>query len=233
LNLKQAVNEFGQQSFYAIANASGKVQDILEDHHSFTVAEMIVSFEACLIATGGEKFDDYELDEIPLSHLLVESMMTDPFRTKIRTRFSHHNSFDDFPGSIYFLMALDTCNASVAHEIDGAVKLLDTLSLAELPGESVTECATEAQRLFKIMKYGYALPTKTGSHILGKFTKTSSEFSNCRVFELLAMTKKMETKYKLRDPKDVTKDTDYHLYGPLALIATLKQEHSDLVTDNN
>jgi len=44
--------------------------------------------------------------------------------------------------------------------------------------ENVTDCATEAQLIIKLIQSGYALPVSTGSLLLGKFTHTSCEFFN-------------------------------------------------------
>lgn len=43
-----------------------------------------------------------------------------------------------------FVMALDTCNASVQRDIAGAQTRYDQLTLDCYPGEDVTELATEA-----------------------------------------------------------------------------------------
>jgi ABC-type branched-subunit amino acid transport system ATPase component len=49
-------------------------------------------------------------------------------------------------------MALEACNASVAHDVEGAKQKLDALTLDNYLGKNVTNMATEAQRLLKIMQ---------------------------------------------------------------------------------
>jgi hypothetical protein len=44
--------------------------------------------------------------------------------------------------------------------------------------------------------------------------------------------KKIENKYKLADPKLITTHQDYSKYGPIALIAWLQREHTDLLKDH-
>ena len=74
------------------------------------------------------------------------------------------------------MMALETCNASVFHDIEGAKNKLEALELHTYPGENVADYTSEAQRLIKIMQGAYALPVNTGSKLINKLTKTSSEF---------------------------------------------------------
>ena len=97
--------------------------------------------------------------------------------------------------------------------------------------KSVTECVTEAQRFVEIIQSGYALPASTGSMLLNKFASTSSELFNCSVHNLQDKVNRMEQKYKLTDPNDILKDPEYHLLGPLGIIAFLQKEHSDLLAE--
>ena len=43
-------------------------------------------------------------------------------------------------------MALETCNASVSHDIDGAGVLFSDLKLETYPGENISDFTTEALR---------------------------------------------------------------------------------------
>jgi len=49
------------------------------------------------------------------------------------------------------MMALETCQDSLALDIEGAKLVLVSLSLSSYCGENVTDCATEAQRIIKLM----------------------------------------------------------------------------------
>jgi hypothetical protein len=61
------------------------------------------------------------------------------------------------------MMGLETCNASVSYDIDGATESFYALTLDNYPGENIAEFAIEALRLIEIMQGGYALPINTGS----------------------------------------------------------------------
>jgi hypothetical protein len=60
------------------------------------------------------------------------------------------------------MMGLETCNASVSYDIDGAIESFYALTLENDPGENIAEFATEALRLIKIMQGGYALHINIG-----------------------------------------------------------------------
>jgi hypothetical protein len=84
------------------------------------------------------------------------------------------------------MMVLETCNASVfQHDVEGAKKKLDSLDLImSYPGENVTD-SSDAQRLIEIIQGAYAPPVNTGSNLINKLTKTSSEFFNRKLRSLL------------------------------------------------
>jgi hypothetical protein len=72
-----------------------------------------------------------------------------------------------------------------------------------------------------------------GYKVFSKFTKTSSEEFNCKVFVMLDTMKQMEKQYKLSDPKSIVVDTLYHTHGHIDLIAWVQKEHTDLITDHD
>jgi hypothetical protein len=49
--LIKKVREHGHESFFAIEKGNSKVHDLLQDHHMFTVAEAIDSYEKCVHPT--------------------------------------------------------------------------------------------------------------------------------------------------------------------------------------
>jgi len=231
--VEESVCHHGQQSFYAIRNGeTNKVQNILEDHHYFTVEQTIQEFErrAAFENIDSEAFDALEISELHLSRLVVESLCTTTFREKIKIRYGHRKNFRRLPGSVYFMMALETCNASVSHDVEGAKSQFEALTLDTYPGENLSDFASAAQKLIKIMKGDYALPVNTGSKLLAKVTKTSSEFFNRKMFGMMDHVYTMEQKYKCADPKGITLDAQYSLYGPLAIIAEIHQAYGHLVT---
>ena len=75
-------------------------------------------------------------------------------------------------------MALETCNASVSHDIDGAATAFGALTLDTYPGENVSDFSTEALCLIKVMQGGYTLPVNTGLQLLQKVTRKSCEEFN-------------------------------------------------------
>jgi hypothetical protein len=219
--LKRKIEEHGQETFYHI-QSDGKVVDLIDQIHNFTVEQVTTEFNRRLGAdpSTNEAYDPFELDEITMSRTLVESLITGESFEKIFIRYGHQDDFQNVPGSVLIAMALETCNASALHDIDGAAKAFEDLSLDNYPGENITNFTTEALRLLRIMQGGYALPVHTGSRLLMKVTKTSSEEFNRKVFALLDPVKEMEYKYKVLDPKAIKSDTDYKTYGPIALIST-------------
>ncbi len=52
------------------------------------------------------------------------------------------------------------------HDVEGAKRKLEALDLALYPGENVTDCTSEAQRLNKVMQDAYAIPVNTGFNLL-------------------------------------------------------------------
>jgi hypothetical protein len=130
------------------------------------------------------------------------------------------------------MMALDICNAPQYFDIDGAQTKLGELKLENYPGENITACAAYAQKQFKIVQSGYAPPVRSCSKLLLKFSSTECEQFNRQVYSILDLVKKFENKYKLADPKLITTHQDYSKYGPIALIAWLQQEHTDLLKDH-
>ena len=232
--LKRKIEEHGQETFYYIQN-DGKVVDLIDQIHNFTVEQVTTEFNRRLAAdpSTNEAYDAYELDEITMPRTLVESLVSAEFYEKIFIRYGHQDDFQNVPGSVLVSMALETCNASVSHDIDGAAKAFEDLSLETYPGENITNLTTEALNFLKIMQGGYALSVHTGSRLLMKVTKTSSEEFNRKVFALLDPVKEMEYKYKVLDPKAMKADPDYKTYGPVALISTLQQAYGRLIASHD
>jgi hypothetical protein len=50
---------------------------------------------------------------------------------------------------------------------------------------------------------------------------------------MLDAVKQMEKQYTLADPKSIVSDTHYHTREPIALIAWVQKEHTDLITDHD
>jgi hypothetical protein len=150
-------------------------------------------------------------------------------REKIRIRYDHLVNFYDLPGPAIFAMAMDICNASQSFDIEGAQEKYDALKLEDFPDEDVMACSAAAQKHVKVLQSGYAPPYRTGSKLLSKFTKSSCEEFNRKAFAKLDLVKKMESTYKLSDPKLIPADTNYPELEPIGIVAWVQREHIKLV----
>lgn len=240
----------GQQSFYSLIY-KGDVLSLFDHYHKFTVEEVIDQHELRCnepdpkldpitnVETGTSKqlrfkaYDEYQFDNFGLSRLVVESLLSPSLLERIVTRFGNDKEFETYSGQILFVMALDTCNASVQRDVAGAQARYNNLSLDSYPGEDMTELATEALRLIHILSGSNALPLTLGTTLIKKVTSTSSEFFNRKMFELLDKACTLETKYKLLDPAAMGNDPLYTTYGPYAICSTLQEEHGKYISDSD
>ena len=248
--LQKKVRLHGQQSFYAIMYQA-EVLSLFDHYHKFTVEEVIDQHEYrstepdpvidpdTLTETDESKqlrfesYDEYEFDEFGLSRLVVESLLAPTLLERIATRFGNDPNYETYPGQVLFMIALDTCNASVQRDIAGAQKKYHKLTLDSYPGENVTELATEALRLIHVLAGSYALPLNLGTKLIKKVTNTSSEFFNRKMFTLLDEARTLETKYRLLDPATMGDDSTYTAHGPYAVCAVLQEEHGKLIADSD
>jgi hypothetical protein len=69
------------------------VHDLLNDYHLFTVEDVLQSYEARTL-TGGttyEVFEEIEINDMEMYRLVVESLLTEDIREKMRIQFDHHD----------------------------------------------------------------------------------------------------------------------------------------------
>ena len=230
--LKKRVKEYGQQTFYWIRDTNNKVVELFEHTHRFKLEAVIAEHYRRMKGDGHEAYDIIEKDEVELSRLVVESLLSETFQEKIAIRFGHRTDFENLPGSCLLMMALATCNASVFHDVAGAKKKLEALDLSSYPGENVTDFTSDAQRLIKIMQGAYALPVDTGSNLIMKLTATSSKFFNRKMWALLDTVSTKEMEYDLADPRMFTEDADYSTLSPLGIVATMQATHGALLSQH-
>jgi hypothetical protein len=60
-----------------------KLHDLITDYHMFSVDDVIASYDECtahVTTKTNDMFDDLEMDDMELSRLLVESLLTDKMR---------------------------------------------------------------------------------------------------------------------------------------------------------
>ena len=240
-HLECRVEEHGHETFYYV-KYEGKVVSLFDHVHNVTLDALTDEFKTRMTPITDpaapapppfSAFDKYEEGEITMLRLVTESLLTSTFSDKIFVRYGHLPDFKTLPGSCLLLMALETCNASVSHDIDGAAQAFANLSLDNYPGENVADLSNEALRLIRIMKGGYALPVNTGSRLLQKVACTSCEEFNCKVYNLLDSVKQMEHKYKVLDPRKILADAEYDKFGPIGLISTLHEIYGCLLTDHD
>ena len=105
-----------------------------------------------------------------------------------------------FPGQIYFMMVLETCNISLTMDVRDAEDSFKALKLSDYAGENISALATDALKLIKVMNGSYAMNVHTGSDLLKKVSSTSSDYFNRTVFGHLDQAHRMEDKYMLKDP---------------------------------
>jgi hypothetical protein len=242
------VETHGFHSFFYMKGADNKMYSLLTHSHLFTLTDVIQehrkrsgSHDPECDVSGNEtaesvlcqqsKYDVYEEYDCSLSRLAVQSVLGRSLQDDIKTRYSHLKDFAFLPGNVYFLMALEASNASVALDIDDAIDKFSNLHLNSFPGENVKGLATEALRLIKIMEGGYCLPLRLGSDLLKKVCSTSCEHFNRWIHTKLDEVRELEMKYKLKDPKLMTGDSLYSTLGPVALCGFLQEKYGSLVTE--
>jgi hypothetical protein len=113
--LGQRVEEHGQETFYHAKNSNNKVVNIIENSHNFTTNMLISEFEIRSDPdnTDYAAFDEFEMRDIALSSLVVESLLTSNLYNKIVTCHGHLPDFKLYPGSVLLMMELDLQRVSV------------------------------------------------------------------------------------------------------------------------
>jgi hypothetical protein len=81
---------------------------LIQDHHMFTVAEDINSYEKCVhpTVTGNYSYEEIERDDFELSRLVVKSLLSEEIQDKMRVRYDHDIKFYDYPGGVLVMMEL-------------------------------------------------------------------------------------------------------------------------------
>ena len=234
-------------------DSSGKMHSLVEDAHLFSMSQVRdeydtrmvrpsavfeIDFTGALTATETstsklirkKAYDEYERYDIALSRLIVESLLSPSYRETIKTRFSHHDSFEELPGQVYFMMVLDACNTSAAIDIDSAEIKFNDLSLSDFPGQDVSSLSTLALKYIKIMMGAYNLPTKLATKLLLKVQKTETEIFNRNILEHYRVADELEREFALKDPRLMLLDSRYPKYGPVGCCSFLQDEYSVLFT---
>jgi hypothetical protein len=249
--IKTNIGWMGMESFFAIAKPDGSVVPLADSYFVFKVEDVLQEFTSRLVEPGPmlmgpenaetsrsvarrfKCFDNYELDAIGMSRLMVESLLTQSFLQKIETRFSHIEDYELVSGVCLFMMALDACNANESVDIEGAKTAFAALDINAYEGQNVSEFITEAMRLIKIMAGDYALDTHLGSKLLTKLSATDQVYFNRMMFNLLDEVKPFERSYKHKNPKLKEMDPRFKTLGPLALCGKIHETYAHLVADKD
>ena len=99
-------------------------------------------------------YDEYELNGMLLSQIVVNLFFTAGFREKLDTYFSHMDEFDETPGYIMLTMTLNACNTSSNLNIECSETSFEYLSLPDHPGEKIKVFATKDLCLLKNYEWG-------------------------------------------------------------------------------
>jgi hypothetical protein len=135
--LKHKVREYGHEIFYAVGyTVAGTIamHDVLSDCHMFKITEMIDSYNKCKLLVGPLLWKEIEEDDMEMSRLVVESLVSEGLKDRMHIHYDHHTDYLDFLGGVLFMMALDICNASMSFYIEGAREKLKEITLDNYTG---------------------------------------------------------------------------------------------------
>jgi hypothetical protein len=247
-SVKNNMRYYGLQTWFYLPSPANKMVCLLEEAHQFSLAEVLANYTLRSVeppedldANGDEtdeskrnrfvSYDEFELFDAATSRLAVESCISPALRAKVDVRFSHTDDYDELPGQVYYMMVLECCHASASMDVDTAISSFKALSLASYPGENVGALATDALKQIKVMSTAWSVDISLGCDLLKKVVNTQSEFFNRTIHSKYDDAKKMERKYKLKDPSLLKTDALYATLGPIALCAYLQEEYGSLYAD--
>ena len=249
-NVKEAIRHYGLQSFFYMPH-NGTMHHLADDYHMFTLEDIIAEHDSrldepatILDGNGVETkesilakfrcYDEWEICDVALSRLMVESLVSPGLRQKVATRYDHLDDFDDFPGQVYLKMVMEVCHASVSLDISASEARLLDIKLSEFPGENVADFISEVLRLLKILLTGYSIHYQWSTRIIRKVTETNSPYFNRTMWVLYDNAKRMEDSWgPQRDSAKMSMECkDYDLYGPIAACANISKEYGEQVKRN-
>ena len=253
--LSRLIKMLGLQNFfYVLSHDQTQMIYLPENAHKVTIGHVIGEYQDRLIEPDAEYttgpnglidlqesitarficYDSFELNDIHLSCLAVDALISAAIRLQVTTRFRHDPNFEDYPGSVLLMMIYEVVNASTSLDISHALKDFEALVLVNYPGENISTFIDEVLRLIHILECAYALPYQLGSQLLEKVQETSSTYFNIQVQLLLHEAKTMEdTVGPISDPKSLENHQNYGVYGPIALCAALQTLYTGLLKSNS
>jgi hypothetical protein len=63
-----------------------------------------------------------------------------------------HWDLENLPRSCLFIFDIEACSALIFQNVDGAKQKFNDIKVKTFPGENISDFATEAQRLIKIIQ---------------------------------------------------------------------------------
>ena len=130
------------------------------------------------------------------------------------------------------MMVLKACNASASLDIDRATNKFRDLSLSSFPGKQLSDLATIALKLIKIMDGAYMMPVNFGYTLIRKESNSSCQYFNRTMFEHLDKARQMESMYKIKNPMLLKAHPLYSKYGYIGIYGFLQDEYSKLFAEH-
>ena len=107
--LSRRVEEHGQETFYHVKNSTGTVLNVLDHAHNFTLDAIAKDYKerSNFNNLTFAAYDAYEIRDITLSRLVVESLLTSMLYDKILVRYGHRDDFiqqlkNTYPIDMYY-----------------------------------------------------------------------------------------------------------------------------------
>jgi hypothetical protein len=247
-DVQDMVEHYGLQSFFYLPGPDSAMHNLATEPHSFTLSSVLAEHKArnipelspvydanqdelpSSILARFKCYDEFELDNINLSRLVIDLLISVELRQKVKTRFNHYSDFAYLPGQVYFMMVLEVCNVSFTFDIDAARSSLQDIKLVNYAGENVSDFADEALCLIKVLHGGYALPYQLGSTLLRKVCETQSTYFNRNMYMHYDKALAMEREHgPHKDPKLLERHPSYTEYGPVGVCNIMQREYGLLV----
>lgn len=141
--LNNYVGIYGLYYLFSMPDTSRKIHSLVEDARLFSLTSVSDKYDTHMVCqiqvfeldstraqtttessasiqSRTNAYNEYEQYNITLSRLIVESVISPSYCEILKTRFSHHNNYEELPGHVYFMIVLDVCNSSADIGIDNA-----------------------------------------------------------------------------------------------------------------
>jgi hypothetical protein len=159
-----------------------------------------------------------------LSRLVVESLLTDGMREKMRIHFDHHDDFLDYSGGVFFIMALYIYKTSVSLDINGAQEKMEALALDDfrgggsygIHGDGADVRGGDEEWIRGSNPYGIEADYEVHHYQEWIYHKAFTKWDEVNM---------MEDGYKLADTASLTNYAEYAHLDPIIIVAWTQKEH--------